>query len=137
MCNRLSRALPVVLAFAMTAMIAADATAASRKHSKEVKALLQTPQFSDCGEFSGAIGGEIMLHGTRYRLADNATIYQIGGGLVPQGTVFDLRMVTVLGTVRGNSKIVHSVLVRPPAAGYSAGRDLKASEQAEGTERPK
>lgn len=73
--------------------------------------------FAVSGTCSGAISTEVSVGGTSYRLSYGALIYELGRGLVPVGTAYYDRVVTVSGRVVRGTYIVDNVLVRPPTYG--------------------
>jgi hypothetical protein len=108
--------LSVVLALTLVIAMAAVAGAGPRRHefsSPEADEFLRAQPFSLGGQFSGTLGGEILIGGVGYRLAPDALIYQVGTGLLPAGTVVEDRYLSVMGLKLRNSTLVYSVIVRP------------------------
>lgn len=65
------------------------------------------------GQYTGMLGGEILLGGNSYQLAPDAIIYEIGNGFLPAGTVVANRYVFLSGTKSGDTNLVDLVIVRP------------------------
>lgn len=111
--NRIGILLGIALGLPAVAGLALDAQAGPRKLRPEVRALLEAPTFSDAGDFSGALERSIVVNGTRYWLAQDVQVYEIGRGMIPAGTVLSLRRVSLSGVSRGDVKVVHQIIVRP------------------------
>jgi len=83
--------------------------------------------FALSGTCSGAISTEVVVGGTSYRLSYRALIYELGRGMVPIGTAYYDRVVTVSGHVVRGTYIVDNVLVRPPS--YSLGGAVSVMDE--------
>ena len=75
--------------------------------------LLPLSTFNTSGEFSGVLGGEILLNGVRYQLGSNVQIYELGVGLLPAGTEISDRWIFLSGVRTLGSNMIFSVIVRP------------------------
>jgi hypothetical protein len=107
------------LALAVIAALAPAAGAELRMRRPTMPRPAAVETFAISGTCSGAIATEVSVGGTVYRLAHGAFIYELGRGLVPLGTAYYDRVVTITGrNVRG-TLMVDNVLVRPPS--YSVG----------------
>lgn len=111
----------VVLALAMLAALAPAAGADARLRKAAPRPRAQAAIVSFSGTCSGPIGDEIRVAGTSYRVSRNVRIYEIGRGVVPRGTAYWDRMVTVSGAKVRETFIVQSVVVRPDTWRSSGG----------------
>jgi hypothetical protein len=107
------------LALATVAVLAPAAGAEFRLGRREAPRRASVETFTFSGACSGAISDEVRVDGRGYRLARDARIYELGVGLVPAGTAYYDRVVTVSGRKVRNVLIVDNVLVR--AATYTVG----------------
>ena len=105
----------VGFAFALlfAAVLAPAAGADGRKPNKMDSDLLPLSTFNTSGEFSGVLGGEILLNGVRYQLGSNVQIYELGVGLLPAGTEISDRWIFLSGVRTIGSDMIFSVIVRP------------------------
>ena len=113
--------LSLVFALTLVAVLAprAGADARQRKAAPSPRARAQVVTVS--GRCSGPIGSEMRVGGTAYRVAPDVRIYEIGRGVVPGGTPYFDRVVTVSGIQVRSTFIVQSVVVRPDTWPSSAG----------------
>ncbi len=113
--------LSLALALAIVAVVAprAGADVRLRKATANARARAEIVTFS--GSCSGPIAGEIRVAGASYRVSPNVRIYEIGRGVVPSGTAYYDRIVTVSGTRVRDTFLVQSVVVRPAAWPSSSG----------------
>ena len=114
----------IVLLSVLLAVSAAVATGAAAEPRRMVRRL-ETPRvetFSDGGEFSGVLSGTVVLNGSTYDVAPGVVIYEIGRGPVDAGSRLSPRTIWVSGIVRGSSRIVTQVIVRPESFGGGSNR---------------
>ena len=69
--------------------------------------------FMVSGQYSGPVAGDIDLGYTKYRVSLDASVYEIGTGSVPQGTVVQDRFLCLMGVRVGSAYVVYSVILRP------------------------
>lgn len=100
-------------ALVLAAVLAPVAGADGRKPSKTDSDLLPLSTFNTSGEFSGVLGGEIILNGVRYQLGSNVQIYELGVGLLPAGTEINDRWIFLSGVRTMGADMIFSVIVRP------------------------
>lgn len=106
----------LALAAVMTAAAVPDAGAQSRTYQprkKPVPAASSLPRFALSGDFSGTLTGEIYIEGKAFRIAPDASIYEVGKGLVPLGTSYSNRRIFVSGVQTAGPAIIYSISVRP------------------------
>ncbi len=108
----------VILAVAafMAAAFVSESAAQSRTYQprkKPVTAPSTLPRFALSGDFSGSLTGEIYIEGKAFRIAPDASIYEIGKGLVPLGTSYSNRRIFVSGVQTAGPAVIYSVNVRP------------------------
>lgn len=106
----------LAVAALLTAAVAPDADAQSRTYQprkKPAAAPPSLPRFALSGDFSGSLTGEIYLDGKAYRIAPDASIYEIGKGLVPLGTSYSNRRIFVSGVQTAGPAVIYSISVRP------------------------
>jgi hypothetical protein len=111
--KHLSLQIGVASMLALTVAVAAAGPAGRRFHSVRAEEFERAQPVCVGGEFSGTIGGEMVINGLPYRLATNAIVYQIGTGLIPLGTTVQDRSVTLSGLKMNNTTVIYSVSVRP------------------------
>jgi hypothetical protein len=114
----------LVLALAILGALAPPAGADVRLRKAAPRSRAATPVVTFSGTCSGPIAGEVVVAGTRYRVSPNVRIYEIGRGVVPAGTSYFDRVVTVSGVRVRDTFIVQSVVVRPdawPSSGAGVG----------------
>jgi hypothetical protein len=128
--NRIGTSLGLAIALSLVGALVATAGEAGRPfRSVKARALLDAETFGVSAQYSGAVIGEIRIDGVSYRIAPDASIYEIGSGLVPLGTVVQDRYVYLTGLKIGRTMMVYAVALRPaseseaawgePAAGVS------------------
>lgn len=109
------RVIAAVALVLVTLTAAAHASQKSRPVPRgAARPTLPSETFSVSGFFTGAVASGMVVNGTGLQLAPEAVVYEIGRGVVPQGTFFRDRMVCLSGTQVGNTLLVRSVMVRPP-----------------------
>jgi hypothetical protein len=111
--NRTGIPVGLALALVFVALLAPAAGADGRKPNRMASDLLPLAAFNTSGEFSGALGGEILLNGMRFQLDSNVQIYEIGVGLLPPGTELSDRWVFLSGLKTMGSDMIFSVIVLP------------------------
>lgn len=114
----------LVLALAVLGALAPPAGADVRLRKGAPRPRAATPIVTFSGTCSGPIASEVLVAGTRYRVSPNVRIYEIGRGVVPAGTSYFDRVVTVSGVRVRDTFIVQSVVVRPdawPSSGAGVG----------------
>jgi hypothetical protein len=134
--NRIGILLGIALALAAAAGLAWGATARPRKVSPQVKALLQSETFVESGRYSGMLAGTMTLNGAVYRVAPHAATYEIGRGMLPARSVVHERNVSLFGAVRGKTKIVHQIVVRPAMTYRALGVNARPVAEVTDRERP-
>jgi hypothetical protein len=112
--NRTSIYLSAALLTVLAAIPVADAAADSGFWRGRTITRHPSPGFDVSGEFTGTLGGEILLAGVSYRLASDAVVYEIGRGLLPLGTMVVDRHVFLSGLGSDESGLIRMVIVRPP-----------------------
>lgn len=133
--NRPAVALAVVVVLGVAMLAAHGAEAGPRKTSRAARTLLAAPSFTDAAEFSGTIDGELYVNGTRYRLAPDAVIFEVGVGVVPRGSYYSGRVVSVSGVAQRRQMMVQTVIVRP-ARSYTAPTPPTEIRQGTESDRP-
>jgi hypothetical protein len=120
----------VILAVAavMTAAVVPDAGAQSRTYQprkKPVPAASSLPRFALSGDFSGSLTGEIYIEGKAFRIAPDASIYEVGKGLVPLGTSYSNRRIFVSGvqTAGPGRHLQHQRTSRPQHCALQRGHE--------------
>ena len=122
--NRIGTFLGLAITLSLTLVVAAGADEARRPpHGSMTNALLRMQPFGVSGQYSGTLAGEIRIDGISYRLSPDATIYEIGRGLVPQGTAVEYRYVYLSGLKVRGSMLVYGVILRPASESVSDGTD--------------
>lgn len=109
--NRLGITLGLALALGTVLTTAAGAEFRLRKGLSSP--LLRAQTFVLAGRVSGPIANEIRIDETTYMVSPDAQIYEIGRGIVPSGTSYYDRIVSVTGIKWRNTLVVTSVTVRP------------------------
>ena len=120
---RIGSCLMLVLALSLTTALVSGASAGQRKRTTRGDVLLKAQPVSFSGEFSGALRGEISVGGVRYRLAPDATVYEVGRGSLPLGTMLDGRLLSLNGLKYGDRVVVYGVVVRPASDVALSGSD--------------
>jgi hypothetical protein len=95
---------------------ATDAGAASSdlKDARGKAGAMAAPKtFSFSTEYSGFLGGNLLVDGVVYKVATDASVYVIGQGLVDDGFAVSKRTIHVTGEQRGKVALVRSIIVRP------------------------
>jgi hypothetical protein len=111
--NRTGIAVRFALALLLGAMVVPAAGADGRKPRRIRSDLERLETFNVSGEYSGTLGGEVLLGGTRYVLGPNVQVYEIGRGLLPAGSVIESRYIFISGVRDHGSDVIFSVIVRP------------------------
>lgn len=109
--NRLGITLGLALALGIVLTTAAGAEFRLRKGLSNP--LLRGQTFVLAGRVSGPIANEIRIDETTYMVAPDAQIYEIGRGIVPSGTSYYDRIVSVTGIKVRGTLVVTGVTVRP------------------------
>jgi hypothetical protein len=117
--HRFGPTLAIAIAIVATLAPRAGADARQRKASASARARAEVVTFS--GACSGAIAGEMRVAGLSYRVSPNVRIYEIGRGVMPGGTAYYDRVVTVSGIKVRDTFVVQSVVVRPETWPSSTG----------------
>lgn len=114
--HRPSTSTALLATLLLTGVIATSALADSHylpPRKNPVRPQQPVHTFTVSGEFSGAVAGTLVIDGQSYQLAQDATVYELGKGPVPVGTVYNYRHVCVSGIQTAGSVLVSSVVVRP------------------------
>jgi hypothetical protein len=111
--DRIGRVAIVLLAAVLAAGVASAAGVSRFRSQGVAKLLLDTPTFSTSGEYTGELGGDIVLDGAMYHLSPNAVIYQVDQGVIPMGSDLDHQLVFMTGRIQGTSRLVDAVVVQP------------------------
>jgi hypothetical protein len=111
--NRTGISTRLALALLLLTVLAPAAGADFRKPRTHGSDLLGLSTFNVSGEFTGTMGGEILLEGVRYQLASNVNVYELGVGMLPPGSEVVDRHVFMSGVRTIGSDIVFNVIVRP------------------------
>ena len=111
--NRTGIAVGLAFALVLATVLIPTAGADGRRPRRLQSDLLRMETFNVSGEFTGALSGEILLGGTRYRIGTNVQVYEIGRGLIPAGSVVGARHVFLAGVKTLGSNTVFSIIVRP------------------------
>lgn len=114
-----SLALALTIAAVLVTAAGAGETARQRKAPSSPRLRAQVVTFS--GSLSGPIADGMRVGGIAYRVAPDVRIFEIGRGVVPAGTSYFDRVVTVSGIKVRDTFVVQSVLVRPDAWAGSGG----------------
>lgn len=117
--------IPASLALAVAAAAVFATTATAGDHARLRKPLASPRLRAAAGTFSGSLSGPIadgmVVGGVTFRVAPDVRIYELGRGIVPPGTSYFDRRVTVSGIKVRDTFVVQSVLVRPDRWGGSVG----------------
>ena len=127
---RIRSGVPVILALVTLAALAPNAGADARLRKAAPRARVPSPIVTFSGTCSGPIAREIRVAGASYRVSPDVRIYEIGRGVVPAGTAYFDRVVTVSGRKVRDTFIVESVVVRPdawPSSGSGLGVEPETS----------
>lgn len=112
--NRLSLSVGLALTLVLITGIPAVAGTPGRPfHSIKADIFMRAQPFTLGGRFSGVLGGQIQIEGVTYRLAPDASVYEVGVGSMPLGTLLQDRYVSFSGLTMNNSTTIHSLVVRP------------------------
>lgn len=103
------------VALALVAVLATQASADARQRKAAARSRPAPPTVVFSGTCTGLFAGEITVDGSRYRLANDAHLYEVGRGDLPAGSSLYDRIVTVTAMSVRNTLVVKSVVVRPPA----------------------
>lgn len=99
-------------ALGIVALASGVAPAAPRKMGDRLEGLRKAPSFNVSGTFSGELKGVISLDGRLYRLSNDATLFEVGGGMLPAGTFVSGARVSFFGTIHDGTYVVRQVLIR-------------------------
>jgi hypothetical protein len=112
---------------ALVAMLAVVAGAAPPRRPARERAEESRPAaFMVSGAFSGVLAGEVSLNGDRFRIARDASFYEIGLGPLSAGQTVSVRLVTFTGTRIGDTYVVSGVILRPESEIVLTGEDMSA-----------
>jgi hypothetical protein len=107
------KALTILTAVAVVGLIAGVASARrgdTQQLGKPGKAL-RMPAFSAGGEYSGTLGGSVMIGSTQVTIAPDATIYQAGVGPLNPGESVSAAYVYVSGIIERKKPVATFVMV--------------------------
>jgi hypothetical protein len=103
----------LVALLALGGALSSEAGAAAHRRTQRGDVLLKAQPISVSGAYTGPLRGLIVLDGVPYRLAADATLYEVGRGPIPLGSVIDNRMLCLAGVRVRGTVVVTNVLVRP------------------------
>ena len=110
---RLTLALICVASLAVALPASAGLEWLNRKPKPVKRATPRAESFVMSTLYSGALRGQIVANGEVLVVSDKATVYEVGNGLVPQGTRVRERVIQLSGAREDGRYVVHSISVRP------------------------
>lgn len=121
--NSIRISLSAALVLTTTVLVAANLNADPRARRAQEEALRMTQPVFASGEFTGRLDQEVTLNGVTYWLSPDVQIYEIGTGMVMPGTIVGNRHISVMGTRRGETVTISTVILRPESENNSSKDD--------------
>lgn len=94
----------------------------------------QSTDFSASGQYTGYLSDVLKLNNKSYIVAPDVTVYVIGEGPAPAGSMVYDRSIYLSGERQGDKSVVHSIIVLPVVADAD-GSSPSAGEVAPNTPR--
>lgn len=104
------------IAAVLALSLAADACAARGGSKGRARAARRAQTFTLSADYTGYLGGTMVIHGVTYSVAPDAPVYVLGEGLVAQGQAVANRSVFLAGERTGSVSLVRAIIVRPAAS---------------------
>lgn len=76
----------------------------------------QSSDFSASGQYTGYLSDVLQLNNKSYIVAPDVTVYVVGEGPAPAGTMVFDRSVFLSGERQGDKSVVHSIILLPVVA---------------------
>jgi hypothetical protein len=112
MSKRIVLTLCAVLMLVPAVLLATDSRGLSAR-KKKAKTASEVKSFTFSTEYTGTIGGSMVIAGTRYALTKKTSVYVVGEGARPQGFSVSHQSINLAGKQIGDDFVVTSVVVRP------------------------
>jgi Flp pilus assembly secretin CpaC len=106
----------ILAAIVLTTSTDSGAASSDLKDARgKARALAAPRAFALSTEYSGFLGGDLLIDGVVYKVATDASVYVVGQGLVDRGMSVTKRSLYVTGEQRGKTALVRSIIVGPAA----------------------